>query len=167
MKWKFALEMAEGLNYIHTRHPPIVHRDLKTANFLLSEGWRVKLCDFGLAIPLFPPPPAENCGTVRWTAPEINDSQVYTTKSDVYSYGIILWEVAAREIPWKEETNDSTIKRVAKGDRPEVPPDTPISYEMLMSECWAHKAEHRPSFAAILQQLKRWGIVEWVESLQG
>ena len=75
MKWKFALEMAEGLNYIHTRQPPIVHRDLKTANFLLSEGWRVKLCDFGLAIPLFPPPPAENCGTVRWTAPEINDSQ--------------------------------------------------------------------------------------------
>ena len=66
----------------------------------------------------------------------------------------------------KNKTKTNQTQRVAKGDRPQVPPDTPISYEMLMSECWSHKAENRPSFASILEQLKRWGIMEWVESLQ-
>mmetsp|Transcript_31484 Transcript_31484/g.88338 ORF Transcript_31484/g.88338 Transcript_31484/m.88338 type:complete len:826 (+) Transcript_31484:132-2609(+) len=167
MKWKLAVDAALGLHYIHSCKPPIVHRDLKTGNYLVSQGWRVKLCDFGLAIPVVPPPPAINCGTVRWTAPEINDSQVYTTKSDVYSYAIILWEIASREIPWKEETNDSTIKRVARGDRPDIPSDTPLPFEMIMRDCWEQEPEKRLDFGTIVQLFNEWGIAEWIEQLQG
>lgn len=90
-----ALETARGVHYLHSCHPPVLHRDLKSLNLLLDESGRVKLADFGWTKGL------DNymtgkIGTYQWMAPEVIASQKYSEKADVFSYGIILWEIASR-----------------------------------------------------------------------
>ena len=92
---RFALDTARGVNYLHTCSPPVIHRDLKSLNLLLDDSYRVKLADFGWTKGL------ENymtgkIGTYQWMAPEVIASQKYSEKADVFSYGIILWEIASR-----------------------------------------------------------------------
>lgn len=99
---KFALDTARGVNYLHTCSPPIIHRDLKSLNLLLDDSYKVKLADFGWTKGL------ENymtgkIGTYQWMAPEVIASQKYSQKADVFSYGIILWEIASREPPFKRK----------------------------------------------------------------
>ena len=101
---RFALDTARGVNYLHTCSPPIIHRDLKSLNLLLDDSYRVKLADFGWTKGL------ENymtgkIGTYQWMAPEVIKSQKYTEKADVFSFGIILWEIASREPPFKSTNN--------------------------------------------------------------
>jgi mitogen-activated protein kinase kinase kinase 9 len=90
-----ALETARGVHYLHSCNPPVLHRDLKSLNLLLDESGRVKLADFGWTKGL------DNymtgkIGTYQWMAPEVIASQKYSEKADVFSYGIILWEIASR-----------------------------------------------------------------------
>lgn len=89
------MDTARGMNYLHERGTPILHRDLKSLNLLLDESRRVKLADFGWTKGL------QNymtgkIGTYQWMAPEVISSFQYTEKADVYSFGIILWEIASR-----------------------------------------------------------------------
>ena len=90
-----ALDTARAMNYLHERPKPILHRDLKSLNLLLDENNRVKLADFGWTKGL------ENymtgkIGTYQWMAPEVVSSHQYTEKADVFSFAIILWEIASR-----------------------------------------------------------------------
>eukprot|EP00007_Cunea_sp_BSH-02190019_P009634 CAMPEP_0174240108 /NCGR_PEP_ID=MMETSP0417-20130205/17438_1 /TAXON_ID=242541 /ORGANISM="Mayorella sp, Strain BSH-02190019" /LENGTH=899 /DNA_ID=CAMNT_0015319141 /DNA_START=95 /DNA_END=2790 /DNA_ORIENTATION=- len=159
-RWALARDAALGLYYLHTRSPPIVHRDLKSGNLLVGADWRAKLCDFGLALPTIPEPPAINCGTPRWTAPEVNNAQPYTVKADVYSYAIILWELAARQIPWSHDLTQDMINLVSRGHRPQIPKDTPEDFADLMKKCWAPKPEDRPDFAAIVDIFRKRGLLD-------
>ena len=88
---KFALGAAEGIRYLHAQKPPIIHRDLKTMNFLVGKDNCVKVSDFGLAKHLESKTTQTFCGTVPWTAPELLRGNPYTTKVDVYSFGIVIW----------------------------------------------------------------------------
>ena len=86
----FAIDTAKGMNYLHDRPTPILHRDLKSLNLLLDENRKVKLADFGWTKGL------QNymtgkIGTYQWMAPEVVSSHQYTEKADVFSFGIILW----------------------------------------------------------------------------
>ena len=86
----FALDTAKGMNYLHDRPTPILHRDLKSLNLLLDENKRIKLADFGWTKGL------QNymtgkIGTYQWMAPEVVSSYQYTEKADVFSFAIILW----------------------------------------------------------------------------
>lgn len=94
--------------YLHSRRPPVIHRDLKSSNLLVNNHWRVKVCDFGVAKHIkdthaLRRGSSRNTrapGTLRFTAPEMMaDRPIMTSKADVYSFAIVLWEFTASSIP--------------------------------------------------------------------
>jgi len=91
--------MALAIQYLHTKN--ILHCDLKSQNILLTEDWQVKICDFGLARykDKFKRDNHGKVGTPHWMAPEILRNEKYTEAADVYSFGVILWELVTCEIP--------------------------------------------------------------------
>ncbi|KAF8392719.1 hypothetical protein HHK36_023068 [Tetracentron sinense] len=102
-----ALDIARGMNYLHHCNPPVIHRDLKSTNLLVDKNWTVKVGDFGLS--------HLKCetylttktgkGTPQWMAPEVLRKEPSDEKSDVYSYGVILWELVTEKIPWENFTS--------------------------------------------------------------
>ncbi|OAE23955.1 hypothetical protein AXG93_1217s1680 [Marchantia polymorpha subsp. ruderalis] len=114
-----ALDIALGMNYLHNRSPPILHRDLKSSNLLVTEHWRVKVGDFGLSRLKSSRYLTRNSdkGTAQWMAPEVLRDEPYSEKSDVYSFGIILWELATRKIPWGEMSILEVVGAVGMLDR--------------------------------------------------
>ena len=94
------LDTARGMNYLHQQHPPIVHRDLKSHNLLVDNHWQVKVCDFGLSRITAQNQTMTACGTPSWTAPEVLRNERYTTKADVYGFGVVVWEMFARADPF-------------------------------------------------------------------
>ncbi|KAG0260131.1 hypothetical protein DFQ27_003740 [Actinomortierella ambigua] len=149
IKSRIAQEIAYGPAYIH--HEGILHRDLKSDNVLLSSHMEVKLCDFGLAVVK-----TSNSGhstevmrgTVRWLAPELVASERprYTTKSDMYALGMVMWEMAAMcTVPFKAMTNNLVMaKAVHGGQREKLPEKTPAIYQHWVDLCWKHDPSDRP-----------------------
>lgn len=99
-----ALDVAKGMQYLHTRIPPIVHLDLKSPNLLVDRDWRVCVCDFGLSRLKYNAYLSNrmNVGTAEWTAPEVLRNEPSNEKADVYSFGVILYELMTGQEPWKE-----------------------------------------------------------------
>lgn len=98
---RIALEIATGMNYLHCFKPkPIIHRDLKSLNILIDECLRAKIGDFGWTR-LKAEKMTKMIGSHQWMAPEVITGEQYSEKADIFSYGIILWEIAAREKPYK------------------------------------------------------------------
>ncbi|KAK1868612.1 hypothetical protein I4F81_011097 [Pyropia yezoensis] len=98
---KFALGAARGLAYLHGQDPPVLHLDLKTANILISSGWDAKLADFGLSRTVDNIQNNTFAGTVQYSAPEILEANTFSSAADIYSFGICLWELAARQLPFQ------------------------------------------------------------------
>ena len=98
-----ALDVAQGIAHLHAVQPdPIIHRDLKSANLLIDRGGGIKVADFGLArVKAHTFTMTGQCGTVQWMAPEVLASQRYTESADVYSFGIVLWEISTRRVPFE------------------------------------------------------------------
>ena len=95
------LDTVRGMNYLHQQQPPIIHRDLKSHNLLVDRHWQVKVCDFGLSrITAQNNQTMTACGTPSWTAPEVLRNERYTTKADVYGFGVVVWELFARADPF-------------------------------------------------------------------
>ncbi|KAL6062440.1 putative serine/threonine-protein kinase drkA, variant 2 [Balamuthia mandrillaris] len=152
---KIASDAAQGMNYLHTYQPPIIHRDLKSHNLLVDENYNVKVTDFGLAKSMTNDKAMTFCGTMPWTAPEIFSNAGYTTKADVYSYGIVLWELFTREEPYKDMHKPQIIIGVSKdGLRPVIPTACPPQLAELMRDCWKEDPAQRPSFSEILERLR-------------
>jgi len=171
---KIAQDVAKGMNFLHRWQ--IVHRDLKSLNLLLASHvgtsdetpW-TKISDFGLSRAL-PQKGAGaqhhpvtmmtgGAGTYHWMAPEVLDGRDYDEKVDVYSYGICLFELCSRRIPFDESGLEpvSIAVAVSKGRRPElskVPRECPSDLRLTMEYCWSHSPATRPSFDAILETLK-------------
>ena len=165
-KKKILLEIAIGMNYLHTNNPPILHRDLKSLNILLtnkieksSDTTDIKISDFGLSRSY-----QKSCilsghlGTCSWMAPEIIVNKRYSTKVDVYSYGIIIWEVCTRKIPYSSMSQQYIQFYVSvKKGRPNlkiIPNDTPPKIVQLMQMCWEHEPNNRPGFDYIVDFLR-------------
>ncbi|CAJ1422368.1 unnamed protein product [Effrenium voratum] len=176
-----ALDVAKGMNFLHRRQ--VVHRDLKSLNLLLAAPLRgddvpaVKVSDFGLSR-AFKPDQAQDlpkmlewmvvkfvvcmtsgAGTYHWMAPEVLSGQGYDEKVDVYSYGICLFELITRRIPYEGSGLEpvSIAVAVSRGRRPDpkfVPQDCPADLRFTMKCCWAHRSGGRPGFDTILETLK-------------
>ena len=108
-------DIALGLNYLHGRN--VLHCDLKSSNILIDANWNIKLCDFGLSRVRSKLRSKEDgnrglVGTPHWSAPEILRGKRYDEKSDVYSYGMILWEMATQKIPYYGQSTMQIIGNV-------------------------------------------------------
>lgn len=154
---KIALDAARGMAYLHLRTPAIIHRDLKSHNLLVDSSWKVKVCDFGLsriAVDLHKTMTA--CGTPCWTAPEILRNARYTTKADVFSYGIVLWELVTRDEPFSGMPAFQVIFAVGtKGVRLPLPAICPPELIKLITSCWQEDPSLRPPFSDIITYLER------------
>lgn len=153
--YRFALDIARGVYYLH-RKQSIVQRDLKARNILVDESLNAKVADFGLSRVL--DDGEQNkltaCGTPAWTAPEVVRLEAYTDKVDVYSFGIILWELLTRDEPYGGRKGVQIAYAAAEqGLRPVIPSYCPEDYAQLMRECWADDPADRPTFAMILKRL--------------
>eukprot|EP01098_Paradermamoeba_levis_P015053 TRINITY_DN744_c0_g2_i2.p1 TRINITY_DN744_c0_g2~~TRINITY_DN744_c0_g2_i2.p1 ORF type:complete len:299 (-),score=99.36 TRINITY_DN744_c0_g2_i2:207-1103(-) len=168
-RWKFAYEIAIGLHHMHSRKHPVLHRDIKAANFLLRQDWKIQICDFGCALILDGKQSNSYAGTLNWMAPEVLDDKPYTEKSDVYSYGMALYEIASRQEPWQSyrDPQEQLLLRnyIAEGKRPELPDDAPENFKNLIENCWRQDPEERPTFKEILELINEYLIDEGVEDI--
>mmetsp|Transcript_3248 Transcript_3248/g.6689 ORF Transcript_3248/g.6689 Transcript_3248/m.6689 type:complete len:888 (+) Transcript_3248:705-3368(+) len=165
-RMKILKDVARGVLYLHEMEPPLIHRDLKSLNVLLQDEIRgprdsliAKVTDFGVTRHLDESANMTGqMGTCHWMAPEVLASQPYSLAADVYSYGIMVWEVAARRTPYKH-LNPVSIPYlvVAKDERPnvlEVEKGCPPDLVQLMQECWEKEERARPTFSTILDRLE-------------
>ena len=152
---KLALQTARGMEYLHECN--LIHRDLKSVNLLMDNDFNAKVGDFGLSRILAPKHQnmTGNVGTVSWIAPEVFEKQPYDTKADVYSFGIVMWELYAKQIPFQDLNTFEIPIAVIKGDRPAVPKDCPKEYAKLMQLCWHKKPSKRPTFQKIVKTLMK------------
>jgi len=150
-KFRFAYEIVSALNYLHTLSPPIVHRDLKCSNILVSDKDMIKIADFGLSHYITDVSQNHRIGTIGWAAPEILlKGEIYSTKADVYSFGTVLWEIlnnGATPYPYRNEIQ--LIRAIADGEKPVLKNLSP-DVENVIKRCWSASPSERPSFLILL-----------------
>uniref|UniRef100_A0A4W6EQQ1 receptor protein-tyrosine kinase n=2 Tax=Lates TaxID=8186 RepID=A0A4W6EQQ1_LATCA len=160
--------IASGMKYLSDMS--YVHRDLAARNILVNSNLVCKVSDFGLSRVLEDDPEAayttrEATGTylspggkipIRWTAPEAIAYRKFTTASDVWSYGIVMWEVVSYgERPYWDMNNQDVIKAIEEGYRLPAPMDCPVVLHQLMLDCWERERAERPTFSQILNMLDK------------
>jgi hypothetical protein len=171
IRHRLATDIAKGLFFLHQHNPVVIHRDLKTHNVLLTHEFRAKLSDFGLSkvrvestrSHTHTPSTAKSVGTIPWMAPESLDIEpIYSEKSDMYAYGMVLWEIATRKMPYENVANPNIIiNAVLAGRRPQMPEETvnpaaplPTSYKELIRVCWFQAPEKRPTAKEAIETLE-------------
>ncbi|XP_061221655.1 mitogen-activated protein kinase kinase kinase 21 isoform X2 [Neopsephotus bourkii] len=159
----WAVQIARGMLYLHDQAiVPILHRDLKSSNILLLEKMEhddicnktLKITDFGLAREWHRTTKMSAAGTYAWMAPEVIKSSMFSKGSDIWSYGVLLWELLTGEVPYRGIDGLAVAYGVAvnKLTLP-IPSTCPEPFAKLMKECWEQDPHIRPSFALILEQL--------------
>ncbi|KAL2517859.1 Serine/threonine-protein kinase CTR1 [Abeliophyllum distichum] len=154
---RMALDVAKGMNYLHTSQPIIVHRDLKTPNLLVDKNWVVKVCDFGMSRLQHHTflSSKSTAGTAEWMAPEVLRNEPSNEKSDVYSFGVILWELATLRVPWTEMNSMQVIGAVGfQGRHLDIPLTVDPLVAEIISDCWDRNPQARPSFGQVITRLK-------------
>ncbi|XP_028996637.1 mitogen-activated protein kinase kinase kinase 7 isoform X2 [Betta splendens] len=152
MSW--CLQCSQGVAYLHSMKPKaLIHRDLKPPNLLLVAGGTVlKICDFGTACDI-QTHMTNNKGSAAWMAPEVFEGSNYSEKCDVFSWGIILWEVITRRKPFDEIGGPAfrIMWAVHNGTRPPLIKYLPKPIESLMTRCWSKDPSQRPSMEEIVK----------------
>ncbi|XP_032829515.1 mitogen-activated protein kinase kinase kinase 7 isoform X1 [Petromyzon marinus] len=152
MRW--CLQCAQGVAYLHCMKPKaLIHRDLKPPNLLLISGGTIlKICDFGTACDI-QTHMTNNKGSAAWMAPEVFEGSNYSEKCDVFSWGIILWEVITRRKPFDEIGGPAfrIMWAVHNGTRPPLIKNLPKPIEGLMTRCWDKEPALRPSMEEIVR----------------
>ncbi|XP_073298665.1 probable serine/threonine-protein kinase SIS8 isoform X1 [Primulina huaijiensis] len=147
---KMLRDICRGMMCIHRMK--IIHRDLKSANCLVNKHWTVKICDFGLSKIMTDAPikDSSSAGTPEWMAPELIRNEPFTEKCDIFSLGMIMWELCTLNRPWDRIPPERVVYAVAhEGSRLEIP-EGPLG--RLIADCWA-EPHLRPSCEEILVRL--------------
>lgn len=160
----WAMQIARGMQYLHEEAPlSLIHRDLKSSNILLKEKIHenilsektLKITDFGLAREVCKTTRMSAAGTYAWMAPEVIKVSKFSKNSDVWSYGVVLWELLTGETPYKGIDALGVAYGVAvnKLTLP-IPSTCPTLFSQLMADCWHQEPHGRPTFAQILERLE-------------
>ncbi|PNI99935.1 EPHA1 isoform 4 [Pan troglodytes] len=150
--------IASGMNYLSNHN--YVHRDLAARNILVTQNLCCKVSDFGLTRLLddFDGTYETQGGKIpiRWTAPEAIAHRIFTTASDVWSFGIVMWEVLSfGDKPYGEMSNQEVMKSIEDGYRLPPPVDCPAPLYELMKNCWAYDRARRPHFQKLQAHLEQ------------
>ncbi|PRP73093.1 putative leucine-rich repeat receptor-like protein kinase [Planoprotostelium fungivorum] len=153
-KLKFIGEIALGMLHLHKEK--IIHRDLAVRNILLNKHLEAKVADFGLSREQENTDEASQTqskvGPLKWMSPEAIRSREYSTKSDVFSFGVVIWEIFE---PWAEcSAVDAAIRVVHKDERLSIPDDCPLLIAEIMERCWLADRMQRPEFEEIRSILR-------------
>lgn len=162
-KIKMAKSAAKGISWLHSLNPVIIHRDLKPENILVGQNNQVvKVADFGLSLVKDQSKQeAEEMKKIRgspaFMSPEALLGKELTPKTDVYSFGMILWELLTGGSPYESlqiESFEELIDEICtKGTRERIPKDCPVALRNLILACWKSEPSARPPFLSIIQQL--------------
>uniref|UniRef100_A0A8B9MPT3 receptor protein-tyrosine kinase n=1 Tax=Accipiter nisus TaxID=211598 RepID=A0A8B9MPT3_9AVES len=151
--------IGSGMKYLSDMS--YVHRDLAARNILVNSNLVCKVSDFGMSRVLEDDPEAAYTTRggkipIRWTAPEAIAYRKFTSASDVWSYGIVMWEVMSYgERPYWDMSNQDVIKAIEEGYRLPPPMDCPIALHQLMLDCWQKERSDRPKFGQIVNMLDK------------
>merc|ERR1712038_1324736 len=146
-------QIASGVKYLHDHK--IIHRDLKSPNVLIGKNEILKISDFGTSRTWGEQSTCMSfAGTVAWMAPEVIRNEPCNEKVDIWSFGVLLWELLTCEIPYQNVDSSAIIWGVGsnKLNLP-IPSTCPEGYKLLIKQCWATKPRNRPSFKNILMHL--------------
>ncbi|KAL6107556.1 kdr [Pungitius sinensis] len=153
----YSFQVAKGMEFLSSRK--CIHRDLAARNILLSENNVVKICDFGLARDVYKDPDYVRKGDARlplkWMAPETIFDRVYTTQSDVWSFGVLLWEIfSLGASPYPGVCIDELFcRRLKEGTRMRPPEYATTEIYQTMLDCWLDRPTDRPTFAELVGHL--------------
>jgi serine/threonine protein kinase len=146
----------KGMMYLHLHDPPILHRDLKSLNLLVDGDWNLKVADFGLTDFKQEGKVANlEMGSPYWQAPEAMESQLFSEASDVYSFGIIMWEMFTRQVPFGDmNPYQAAMAVITENKRPFIPAFVPPHFTNLIELAWHQNPQKRPPFPEILKSLE-------------
>ncbi|EDQ90206.1 receptor tyrosine kinase [Monosiga brevicollis MX1] len=150
----FCLQIARGMAFLEQKN--VIHRDLAARNVLVDKNFECKISDFGLARSI---EGGEYKTTatklpVKWMAPESLKSRIYTTKSDVWSFGVTMWEIfSLGGTPYKEHQNRDVLSFLESGHRLPSPRQAPVEFDDIARMCWVLEASDRPSFSELVDLL--------------
>lgn len=150
----WARQIANGVNYLHANK--FVHRDLKSPNILIAEQNVLKISDFGTTKLLNHRrnQPMSFNGTSAWMAPEVIRQEACSEKIDVWSFGIVLWEILTCAVPYHNIDPVAVMWGVGKGSLTlPIPSSAPEGLKLLMTLCWKQRSPERPSFQQIIKHL--------------
>jgi serine/threonine protein kinase len=152
---RMAADAAAGMVHLHMSG--IVHRDLSARNLLVDKGFHVVVADFGFSRARSAGGSshqytAATVGPVRWLAPEAFKKK-YSYKSDVFSFGVTLWEMLTGTQPWEGLDHFDVMLRVFHGERLAIPHDLPVPLQELLAACWQHEPSARPDMVQVHERL--------------
>ena len=165
---KVCLDAAKGMVYLHSAD--IIHRDLKSMNIMIADGMRGKVADYGESREeTTTATMTHSAGTPLWMAPEIACATRYDSQADIFSFGIILYEVIKRDVPYTERTDlngfNLALEVAIKGLRPTIEEDWHPGLKSLLRDCYEMMPSNRPTFSQLVLRLK--GIIESMSGGEG
>jgi Ran GTPase-activating protein (RanGAP) involved in mRNA processing and transport len=166
VRQQIAIDIAYGLAFLHDKN--ILHKDVKSLNVLLTEQLRAKLSDFGMSQvrneTTSKTSETTTGGTLLWKPPESFQRKPYTPKSDIYSYGVVLWEIATRTLPFQDANGDASLIREwitqgsydyeAETSAPALS-TCPVYFQSVMRGCWKKEPGQRMALHEAIVQLER------------
>ncbi|XP_039631094.1 tyrosine-protein kinase ITK/TSK [Polypterus senegalus] len=149
------LDVCEGMAYLERAN--FIHRDLAARNCLVGENHEVKVSDFGMTRFVLDDQYTSSLGSkfpVKWSAPEVIQYSKFSSKSDVWSFGVVMWEVFSEgKMPYENRSNGEVVEAVAAGQRLLRPKLASDFIYQLMEWCWKERPEDRPSFTILFHEL--------------
>lgn len=167
LRWKIAYGIVSGMRYLHESQK-ITHGDLKSLNILLDEKLEAKISDFGLSCikseTATTTTSTQNKGSIRWLPPERFNHQPSQKpdpfKVDIWSIGMVLWEIATRDIPYGYEPQDMIVMMwIMTGTKPHSPQGFPVEYQEIFNTCLEIQPEKRPSVGELQKQFETIGFI--------
>lgn len=151
----WSIQIASGMHYLHEEAPiKVIHRDLKSKNVVICSDYTCKICDFGASRFLGATTRMSLAGTLPWMAPEVIQCLPSSETCDVWSFGVVLWELLTHEVPFKGiEGFQVAWAVVEKEERLTIPSTCPAAFANLMTACWKTDPKERPPFSSILHHL--------------